>query len=228
MTGKPHILVIDDERQIQRALKNILGQNYQVTAAATGEEGLSLAAAQTPDLLILDLGLPDLNGVEVCRQIREWSGMPIIVLSAHDSETEKVAALDAGADDYLTKPFGVEELLARIRVAFRHRSLAGGGRSTLVRSGAVSIDLATHVVTRGETLVKLTATEQKVLSYLAANAGRVLTHQSILNHVLGYYDTSQIAYLRVYIRQLRQKLEEDPHNPQIIQTESGVGYRFMA
>ena len=227
MTGKPHILVIDDERQIQRALKNILGQNYQVTAAATGEEGLSLAAAQTPDLLILDLGLPDLNGVEVCRQIREWSGMPIIVLSAHDSETEKVAALDAGADDYLTKPFGVEELLARIRVAFRHRSLAGGGRSTLVRSGAVSIDLATHVVTRGETLVKLTATEQKVLSYLAANAGRVLTHQSILNHVLGYYDTSQIAYLRVYIRQLRQKLEEDPHNPQIIQTESGVGYRFM-
>ena len=227
MTGKPHILIIDDERQIQRALKNILSLHYQVTAAVTGEEGLTLAAAQVPDLLILDLGLPDLNGVEVCRQIREWSGMPIIVLSAHDSETEKVAALDAGADDYLTKPFGVEELLARIRVAFRHRSLAGGGRASLVRSGNISIDLSTHVVTRNEMLVKLTATEQKLLAYLAANAGRVLTHQSILNHVLGYYDNNQIAYLRVYIRQLRQKLEEDPHNPQIIQTESGVGYRFM-
>ncbi len=228
MTGKPHILVIDDERQILRALRTILGQNYQVTVAATGEEGLALAAAQQPDLMILDLGLPDLNGVEVVRQLREWSNMPVIVLSAHDSETEKVAALDAGADDYLTKPFGVEELLARIRVAFRHRSLAGGARSSVVRAGAITIDLASHTVTRNDTPVKLTATESKLLAYLAANAGRVLTHQSILNHMLGYYDSSQIAYLRVYIRQLRQKLEEDPHDPQIIQTESGVGYRFMA
>lgn len=228
MVDKPRILVIDDERQIQRALRSILGQSYEVFSASTGEEGLALAAAQQPDLVILDLGLPDIKGVEVCRQLREWSAMPVIILSAHDSETEKVAALDAGADDYLTKPFGFEELLARIRVAFRHRSQAGGGKSMVVRAGSVTIDLAAHLVTRAGVPVKLTATELKVLSYLAANAGRVLTHQSILNHVLGYYDNSQIAYLRVYIRQLRQKLEDDPHNPQLILTESGIGYRFMS
>jgi len=228
MDSKIHILVIDDEHQILRALRTILGQqNYQVSTASTGEEGLAIAAAVQPQLLILDLGLPDLSGMEICQRIRQWSDMPIVILSAHDSEQEKVAALDAGADDYLTKPFGIEELLARIRVAFRHRSRTSSAKTSLVTSGDTSIDLVNHLATRGGVPVKLTATEFKMLAYLAANAGRILTHQAILKHVWGYADSGQMAYLRVYIRQLRQKLEEDPHNPQMILTESGVGYRFM-
>ncbi|MBN1370584.1 MAG: response regulator transcription factor [Anaerolineaceae bacterium] len=228
MDSKIHILVIDDEQQILRALRTILGQqNYQVSTASTGEEGLAIAAAVQPQLLILDLGLPDLSGMEICQRIRQWSDMPIVILSAHDSEHEKVAALDAGADDYLTKPFGIEELLARIRVAFRHRSRTSSAKTSLVTSGDTNIDMVNHLVTRGGIPVKLTAIEFKMLAYLAANAGRILTHQAILNHVWGYADSGQMAYLRVYIRQLRQKLEEDPHNPQMILTESGVGYRFM-
>ena len=227
MTNRPHILVIDDEQQMLRALRTIIGQQYQVTTAASGEEGLALAAAAQPDVIILDLGLPDMDGVAVCRQLRTWSSTPIIILSAHDRETEKVAALDAGADDYLTKPFGVDELLARIRVSLRHRSREQGSRTSQVTAGAVVIDLANQWVTREGTAVKLTATEFKLLAYLAANAGRVLTHQSILQHVWGYADGSPMEYLRVYIRQLRQKLEQDPHNPQLILTESGVGYRFI-
>ncbi len=228
MDSKSHILVIDDEQQILRALRTILGQqDYHVSTASTGEEGLAVAAATQPQLLILDLGLPDLSGMEICKRIREWSDMPIVILSAHDSEHEKVAALDAGADDYLTKPFGVDELLARIRVAFRHRSRAASSKSSLVIAGDVSIDMVNQMVTRAGVPVKLTATEFKMLAYLASNAGRILTHQAILNHVWGYADSGQMAYLRVYIRQLRQKLEADPHNPQMILTESGVGYRFM-
>lgn len=229
MTAKPQILVIDDEQQILRALRTILGQqNYQITTAGTGEEGLAMATAVQPDIIILDLGLPDITGVEVCCQLREWTDHPIIILSAHDSEAEKVAALDAGADDYLTKPFGVDELLARVRVALRHRSKTGGSKTSTVVVGSLLIDLANHLVTRGGDMVKLTATEYKLLAYLAGNAGRVLTHQSILTHVWGYDEGRQMEYLRVYIRMLRQKLEEDPRNPQIILTESGVGYRFMA
>lgn len=229
MTAKPHILVIDDEQQILRALRTILGQqSYQVTTASAGEEGLALATAGQPDIVILDLGLPDRSGVEVCRELRTWTDTPVIVLSAHDSEAEKVAALDAGADDYLTKPFGVDELLARIRVALRHKSLAAGAKSSTITSGALVIDLAGHLVTRAGEVVKLSATEYKLLAYLAANAGRVLTHQSILNHVWGYAEGGHMEYLRVYVRQLRQKLEDDPRNPQILLTESGVGYRFMA
>ncbi|HZW04992.1 MAG TPA: response regulator transcription factor [Anaerolineaceae bacterium] len=228
MNPKPHVLVIDDEKQILRALRTILGQQgYQVTVAVTGEEGLSLAAAAQPDVIILDLGLPDLSGEHVCRRLREWTDLPIIILSAHDSESEKVAALDAGADDYLTKPFGVDELLARLRVALRHSTRAQGSRSSILSSGQLTIDLAKHLVTRGGQPVKLTATEYKLLAYLASNAGRVLTHQAILTHVWGYAAESPMEYLRVYIRQLRQKLEEDPHNPQLILTESGVGYRMM-
>ncbi len=229
MSPKPHILVIDDEQQILRALRTILGQhNYQVTPAASGEEGLALAAAVQPDVIILDLGLPDLSGVEICKQLRVWTELPVIILSAHDNETEKVAALDAGADDYLTKPFGVDELLARVRVALRHNSRIQGSRSNVIAAGQIVIDLANHLVTRKNEPVKLTATEYKLLAYLAGNAGRVLTHQSILNHVWGYSQGGQMEYLRVYIRQLRQKLEEDPRNPQLILMESGVGYRFMA
>lgn len=223
-----HILVIDDEQQILRALRTILGQqNYKVTTSATGEDGLAMATALRPDLIILDLGLPDITGGDVCKMVREWTDTPIIVLSAHDSEAEKVAALDAGADDYLTKPFGVDELLARIRVALRHSSRTAGAKSSVVATGQLSIDLASHLVTRAGAVVKLTATEYRLLAYLAGNSGRVLTHQSILNHVWGYSEGSQMEYLRVYIRSLRQKLEEDPRNPQLILTESGVGYRFM-
>jgi two-component system KDP operon response regulator KdpE len=226
---RPHILVIDDEEQILRALRTILGQqNYQVSAAQTGEDGLALAAALQPDCIILDLGLPDLDGVEVCRRLREWTELPVIVLSAHDSQAEKVAALDAGADDYLTKPFGVDELLARARVALRHRARSQGSKTSLVQAGRVTIDLASHLVTRDGEMVRLTATEFKLLAYLASNSGRVLTHRSILNQVWGYAEGGQMEYLRVYVRQLRQKLEEDPRNPQMIVTESGVGYRFMA
>ncbi|NPV55600.1 MAG: response regulator transcription factor [Anaerolineae bacterium] len=228
MTTQPHILVIDDEQQILRALRTIIGQqNYRVTTAESGAEGLALAAATQPDVIILDLALPDMNGVEVCRQLRTWNNTPIIILSAHDHETEKVAALDAGADDYLTKPFGAEELLARIRVSLRHRSHNKGEKNSLVTAGAVVIDLANQWVTRDGAPVKLTATEFKLLAYLAANAGRVLTHHAILQHVWGYTEGSPMEYLRVYIRQLRQKLEADPHDPQLILTESGVGYRFM-
>jgi two-component system KDP operon response regulator KdpE len=228
MTAKPQILVIDDEQQILRALRTILSQqNYQVTTSGTGEEGLAMATAVQPDIIILDLGLPDMTGVEVCQQLRVWTDLPIIILSAHDSEAEKVAALDAGADDYLTKPFGVDELLARVRVALRHRSKASGMKTSAITVGSLAIDLANHLVTRNGELVKLTATEYKLLAYLAGNAGRVLTHQAILNHVWGYSEGSQMEYLRVYVRQLRQKLEENPRNPQLILTESGVGYRFM-
>lgn len=229
MTAKPQILVIDDEQQILRALRTILSQQkYQVLTAGTGEEGLAMATAVQPDIVILDLGLPDMTGVEVCLQLREWTDVPIIILSAHDSEAEKVAALDGGADDYLTKPFGVDELLARVRVALRHRSKVAGNKSSVIPAGTLMIDLANHLVTRSGEMVKLTATEYKLLAYLVGNAGRVLTHQSILNHVWGYAEGGQMEYLRVYIRLLRQKLEEDPRNPQLIVTESGVGYRFMA
>jgi two-component system KDP operon response regulator KdpE len=189
---------------------------------------LALAVAIQPDIIILDLGLPDLTGVEVCRRLREWTDLPVIVLSAHDNDPEKVAALDAGADDYLTKPFSVEELLARIRVALRHSSKAPGPKSNPIAVNNLQIDLIKHLVTRDGEQVRLTATEYQLLAFLASNPGRILTHQAILNHVWGYADGSQMGYLRVYIRQLRQKLEVDPRNPQLIVTESGIGYRFNA
>lgn len=232
MNNAPHILVIDDEPQILRAMRTILTEKqFRVTTANRGEEGLALAAANEPDLIILDLGLPDLDGVEVCARLREWTQIPIIVLSVRDSERDKVAALDRGADDYLTKPFGVEELLARVRVALRHSTRAQSGQgaqSKIVKAGLLTIDLAWHVVKRGEEEVKLTGTEYKLLAYLAAHHGRVLTHQSILTRVWGEADADHTEYLRVYIRQLRKKLEADPERPQFILTEPGIGYRFIA
>lgn len=229
MSAPPHILVIDDEPQILRALRTILGEKkFHVTVASRGEEGLALAAAQPPDVVILDIGLPDLSGIEVCARLREWSQAPIIILSARDSERDKVAALDRGADDYLTKPFGIEELLARIRVALRHAARAQSPRATVITAGPLTIDLARHIVTRDGVEVKLTATEFRLLAYLAANADRVLTHQSILTHVWGAPQADQVEYLRVYMRQLRKKLETDPGQPQYLLTEPGVGYRFVA
>jgi two-component system, OmpR family, KDP operon response regulator KdpE len=231
MSNSPHILVIDDEPQILRAMRTILTEKqFKVTTASRGEEGLTLAAASEPDLIILDLGLPDMDGVEVCTRLREWTQIPIIILSVRDSERDKVAALDQGADDYLTKPFGIEELLARVRVALRHSVQAKtsqGSQSQVVKAGPLTIDLAWHVVKRDDEEIKLTGREYKLLSYLAANHGRVLTHQSILTHVWGPADTDHTEYLRVYMRQLRKKLEVDPEHPQYILTEPGIGYRFI-
>lgn len=229
MSKEPHILVIDDEPQILRAMRTILTEKqFKVTTASRGEEGLTLAATSEPDLIILDLGLPDMDGVEVCTRLREWTQIPIIILSVRDSERDKVAALDRGADDYLTKPFGIEELLARVRVALRHSSRVQGTQSKLVKAGQLTIDLAWHIVKLGEEEVKLTGTEHKLLAYLAANHGRVLTHQSILTNVWGPADANHTEYLRVYMRQLRKKLEADPERPQYILTEPGIGYRFIA
>jgi two-component system KDP operon response regulator KdpE len=228
MTHESHILVIDDEPQILRALRTILSaQNYHVTTARNGEEGLAMAASTRPDLIVLDLGLPDMDGIAVCENLRQWSDTPIIVLSVRDRERDKVTALDRGADDYLTKPFGIDELLARIRVALRHSQIAHGARETIVVSGRVSIDLARHVVTRDQEEVKLTATEYKLLAYLASHAERVLTHHSILSNVWGPEYSENVEYLRVFISTLRHKLEDNPKKPQLILSEASVGYRFM-
>jgi two-component system KDP operon response regulator KdpE len=227
MSSRPAILVIDDEQQILRAMRTILDQhNYRVITASTGADGLALATASAPDVIILDLGLPDMDGVEVCAQLRTWTQTPIIILSVRDNDTDKASALDQGADDYLTKPFSVVELLARVRVALRHRSQAQGTGTTVIQAGDVTIELANHTVTRKGQDVKLSATEFKLLAYLASNAGRVLTYRAILANVWGYAEANQMEDLRVYILQLRRKLEENTRKPRLILTEIGVGYRF--
>jgi two-component system KDP operon response regulator KdpE len=229
MSSQPTILVIDDEPQILRAMRTILGQhNYRIITASTGAEGLALATASMPEVIILDLGLPDMEGVEVCAQLRTWTQTPIIVLTVRDSDTDKVSALDRGADDYLTKPFSVDELLARVRVALRHHSMVQGSKMAIVQAGDVAIDLANHIVTRKGEDIKLSATEFKLLAYLASNAGRVLTYRAILANVWGYAEANQMEDLRVYILQLRRKLEENSRKPRLIITETGVGYRFVA
>lgn len=227
MDKDPLILLIDDEPQILRALKTILTAHHlRVISATTGEQGMALAAAQLPDVIILDLTLPDIDGILVCEQIREWSRIPIIILSVRDNEKDKVAALDKGADDFLTKPFGIEELLARIRVALRHSSQSIGNTQSVIKAGSIQVDLARHIVFRDGEEIRVTATEFKLLAYLAAHNDRVLTHQAILTHVWGSMDIDRVEYLRVYIGQLRKKLEVNPDEPQILLTEPGVGYRF--
>ena len=229
MSNPIRVLVIDDEPQILRALKTILtAKQFHVSAAANGEEGLALAASAQPDLIILDMSLPDMEGIEVCKRLREWTTTPIIILSVRDGERDKVAALDAGADDYLTKPFGIEELLARVRVGLRHKNqAAGGAKDVLVRAGRIEIDLAGFTVHKDKLEISLTATEFKLLAYLASHAGRVLTHQMILSNVWDPAEADKIEYLRVYMRQLRKKLEEDPEQPKMLVTEPGIGYRFV-
>jgi two-component system, OmpR family, KDP operon response regulator KdpE len=223
-----HILVIDDEPQILRALRTILSaHHYRVTVARNGEEGLALAAVEQPDIIILDLGLPDIDGIQVCEQLRQWTQVPVIILSVRSEEREKVRALDRGADDYLVKPFGAQELLARIRVALRHLSRSEGEHETVIATGELVIDLARHLVTRSESEVKLTATEFKLLAYLAGHANRVLTHQNILNHVWGPEYGENVEYLRVFMSQLRKKLEDQPKQPRHLVSEPGVGYRFV-
>ena len=227
MAKDPLILVVDDEPQILRALKTILGSShFRVISAINGEEALALAATQQPDVIILDLSLPDMDGISVCEQIREWSRTPIIVLSVRDGEHDKVAALDKGADDYLTKPFNIQELMARIRVALRHSSQSIGNKETTIVAGSLSVDLARHITLVNGSEVKLTSTEFKLLSYLAANPDRVLTHQAILTHVWGFEESSHLEYLRVYIGQLRKKIETNPDDPKILITDPSVGYRF--
>jgi two-component system KDP operon response regulator KdpE len=228
MNVQAHILVIDDEPQILRALRTILSaHHYRVSIAVNGEEGLALAAAEQPDIIILDLGLPDMDGFQVCEQLRQWTQVPIIILSVRSGEEDKVKALDKGADDYLTKPFGAQELLARVRVAQRHAAKDQGGKQTVITSGDLVIDLVRHIVTLSGNEVKLTATEFKLLAYLSSHANRVLTHQNILNNVWGPEYIDNVEYLRVFMSQLRKKLETEPKHPTHLVSESGIGYRFM-
>jgi two-component system KDP operon response regulator KdpE len=228
MMKKTKILIVDDEPQILRALRaGLAARGYDVIGASDGEEALDKASAELPDAVILDLNLPRKSGLDVCRELRQWSSVPIIVLSVRDAERDKVTALDLGADDYLTKPFGTDELLARLRVALRHAAGREGAGEPVVRAGNVTIDLARHLVHRGEEEVHLTATEYNLLAYLATNAGRVLTHHQIMEHVWGSGYESETQNLRVYISQLRRKLDPDDLQPQMITTEPGIGYRFL-
>jgi two-component system, OmpR family, KDP operon response regulator KdpE len=222
----PTILIIEDELQMQRFLRASLGgSGYQVFDAQTGQDGLTQAAARNPDLVLLDLGLPDLDGLEVTQHLRSWSRMPIIVISARGKEEDKIKALDAGADDYLTKPFGVGELLARIRVALRRSAHGDGGASEFVM-GDVKVDLVKRRVTKSEVEVHLTPIEFKLLTTLVKYEGRVITHRQLLGEVWGRSAGEQTQYLRVYMGQLRHKLEDNPSRPRFLTTEPGIGYRL--
>jgi len=224
---KPTALVIDDERQIRRLLRVCLeGNGYRVLEAATGQEGLLQAAQHPPEVVLLDLGLPDMDGVSVLKRLREWSRVPVVVLSVRDREEDKVAALDNGADDYVTKPFSTGELLARLRVALRHA--APGADSAVFRAGDLEVDLTARVVKLKGQEVKLTATEYALLRLFVQHAGKVLTHRQILKEVWGPNAVQQTHYLRVYIAHLREKLEADAAKPRLIATEPGVGYRWLA
>ncbi|MBK8232899.1 MAG: response regulator [Candidatus Eisenbacteria bacterium] len=226
---KPGVLLIEDERQIHRFLRPVLeGHGYRVEAAMTGEAGLAAAAAKRPDVILLDLGLPDLDGLEVTRRLREWSRTPIIVLSARGREGDKVAALDAGADDYVTKPFGVPELLARVRVALRHaQDRSPEGSEPVFRVGDLEVDLGRRRVCRGGKEIHLTPIEYRLLAYLVRNSGRVVTHPTLLAEVWGPTFRQETHYLRVFMGQLRRKIEDDPARPRFIRTEPGVGYRLL-
>ena len=223
-----HILVVDDEPQIRRFLRTSLNaQGYRISETGSAAEAVALAAKEKPDLVILDLGLPDGEGFDVIERLRLCSQVPIVVLSVRNDEQGKVRALDLGADDYVTKPFGMEELMARLRTALRHR-LQIQGEAPVFRSGALSVDLVRRVVMVGDSEVRLSAKEYDLLRLLIAHAGRVLTHGFLLKEVWGPAHTEDVQYLRVYIRQLREKLEADPTRPQMILTETGVGYRLRA
>ena len=223
---KPLILIVDDEPQIRRLLTVTLEANgYQVLPAATGQEGLVLAAQHRPALIILDIGLPDLSGKDVLNRLREWSNVPVVILSVQSDEKGKVAALDAGADDYVTKPFNTEELLARLRVALRHA--VKQEETSVFQVKDLVVDLATRHVTLSGKEIKLTATEYDLLRYLVRHAGKVLTHRQILREVWGPGHDNDTHYLRVYIAHLREKIEKNPEQPELILTELSVGYRLF-
>jgi two-component system KDP operon response regulator KdpE len=221
------VLVVEDERPVMRFLRATLcAHGYLVHEAANGAQALVEAATRTPDLILLDLGLPDIDGVEVTRRLREWSITPIIVVSARGQESDKVQALDAGADDYLTKPFGAEELLARMRVAVRNAARIGEGGQSVFQTGELKVDLGARLVFLAGAEVHLTRTEYRLLALLVKHAGKVITHRQLLREVWGPGAVSQSHYLRVYMGQLRHKLEADPARPRYLATETGVGYRL--
>ncbi|WP_374628734.1 response regulator [Pannonibacter indicus] len=230
MTGQSsgaRILVVDDEPQIQRFLKPALtAAGYDVVEAATGGEALKAVATAAPDLVILDLGLPDMDGKDVIASLRGWSSLPILILSARDRESEKIAALDLGADDYIEKPFGIGELTARIRTALRHRGQAEAVPQVLETDGLV-IDTIRRIVSRDGSEIRLTPKEYDLLALLSRHAGRVVTHRILLTSVWGPAHGDDLQYLRIFIGQLRQKIERDPASPAILRTEPGVGYRLM-
>ena len=220
-----NILIVDDEVQIRRLLEITLSaNNYKISQASTGREGIALAASLQPGLIILDLGLPDTDGLDVLKKLREWYQKPIIILSVRNSEDDIVKALDNGANDYLTKPFRTGELLARIRVATRQSQVVPD--TPILEFGTLSIDLANHVARKNNELLRLTSTEFSLLALLAKNEGRVLTHKFILKEVWGMGHIEQTQYLRVFIAQLRKKVEDNPAKPKLLNTESGIGYRF--
>ena len=222
----PRILIIDDEIQIRRFVRvTLTGHGYVVKDVGTGQEGLDAVAMFSPDLVILDLGLPDIDGLEVVRQLREWSKVPVIILSVKEQETDKITALDAGADDYVTKPFAMGELLARIRAAMRH--VAGDEEQPVLQFKDLSIDLVHRRISIDDNEIKLTLTEYEIVRNLAINAGKVMTHSSLLRTVWGPSHEKEVQYLRVYIGQIRRKLERDPSRPRHIITEPGVGYRLL-
>lgn len=225
MIAKTRALVVDDEPAILRFLKPALEANdYQVATAGTVAEAVRRIAGERPDVIVLDLGLPDGDGKDVIQQVRQWSDVPIIVLSARDREAEKIEALDLGADDFVNKPFGVGELMARLRTALRHRLQRQGNIATF-KIGELEIDTLRHRVTRAGSDIKLTPKEYELLSCLARHAGKVMTHRQLLTAVWGPAHAEDTQYLRVYIGHLRQKIEDDPDHPRIIQTELGIGYR---
>jgi len=223
--SKPVVLVVDDEPQILRVMRASLPiRGYEVLTASTAEEALNQLSKQVPDLVILDLAMPEMSGLEVCRRVREFSSVPIIVLSAKGSESDKVAALDLGADDYVTKPFGMDELLARVRAVLRRLS-ATNDRVLVV--GDVTIEIDEHRVVVGGKEIRLTPKEFDVFKYLVNNAGKVVTHRALLQTVWGWESTDQTEYLRVFINQLRRKIEVDASHPRYLITEPWVGYRFV-
>lgn len=225
MTNLGTILIIDDEVQIRRLLEiTITASGYKISEASSGKEGLALAATLQPILIILDLGLPDADGIDILKRLREWYQKPVIILSVRNSEEDIIKALDNGANDYLTKPFRTGELLARIRVAIRQSQ--NNTDEPVLTFGNLTIDLSSHTVHKENELIKLTSTEFSLLALLARNEGRVLTHQYILKEIWGFGYIEQTQYLRVFMAQLRKKIEEDPAKPRLLNTESGIGYRF--
>lgn len=226
--SQPHIVVIEDEQQIRRFLRTTLeAAGFAVFEAETGQRGLVEAGTRKPDLLIVDLGLPDMDGIDVIRDVRSWSRVPIVVLSARSQEQQKVQALDAGADDYLSKPFGTEELLARIRAHLRRQEGQRDNPSDELSFGNVVINFSQRSVMRAGERLHLTPIEYRLLLELVKNPGKVITHRHLLKEVWGPHSTEQAHYLRTYMGHLRQKLEQEPANPQYLLTETGVGYRFQ-
>jgi two-component system, OmpR family, KDP operon response regulator KdpE len=227
MPDKSKVLVADDEPKILMFIRaNLAARGYEVHVAQDGAEAVDLAARVVPDVIVLDVNMPRMDGIEACRRIREWSVVPIIMLSVRGDEVDKVRALDEGADDYVTKPFGVEELLARIRVALRRAKNASSPSPAFV-AGDLEVDFSNRVVKRRGKVIRLTPTEYELLGYLVSNRGKVLSHRQILHSVWGPEYGEESEYVRVFIRQLRSKIEEDPSSPQLIRTETRVGYRFV-